>query len=291
MAGDWIKMRVWLRRDPRVASMADFLATDRRFMDHITDPVRQSCNSSVYEHITRDITRAITVAALLEVWGVARERGDRDGDDLLLKHCDIGNLDAICSTPGFGDALEFVDWVTQESATDKKGRKVSYVRFPNFFAENESPEDRYKKQHSEAQARYRAKQKAESDTKNDVASDITSDITVTPREEKRREEEKEHVVAKAPGDYSPDGFNAFWAAWPSGGRKGGRSKCLVLWKRERLELQATVILLHIDSLKASPGWTKDGGQFIPAPISYLNKRSWDGADLCEQSARSFEGAI
>ena len=197
MAGDWIKMRVWLRRDPRVASLADFLAADRRFMDHITDPVRRTCESTVYEHITRDVTRAITVSALLEVWGVARERGDRDGDDLILKHCDIDNLDAICSTPGFGEALEYVDWAIQEKAPDKKGRQISYVRFPNFFAENESPEDRYKKQHADAQGRYRAKLRAESDSKSDTSSEVTRDITVTPREEKRREEKEIPHTPKA----------------------------------------------------------------------------------------------
>ncbi len=176
MAGDWIKMRVWLRRDPRVASMADYLAIQRRFMDWLSDPVRRTCDETAHEHVTSDVTRAITVSSLLEIWGVARERGDREDNDLVLKHCDLDNLDYICGTPCIGAALNFVDWAQEETKT-YKGKQTQCVRFGNFFKDNEAPEDRYRKQHAEAQARYRAK-----------SSDITSDITVTPREEKRRED-------------------------------------------------------------------------------------------------------
>lgn len=208
MAGDWIKMRVWLRKDPRVASMADFLAADRNFIGFLTDPTRHTC-ANAYEYITSDVTRAITVVALLEIWGVARERGDRVGDDLILKHCDLSTLDDICGTPSMGEALEYVEWAIQEDIQDRKGRPVSSVRFPKFFAENESPEDRYKKQHAEAQARYREKKKAESDISVDVAGDITRDITVTPREEKRREDiDKPRKAAtrraSLPDDFAPN---------------------------------------------------------------------------------------
>ena len=211
MAGDWIKMRVWLRKDPRVASMADYLATDRAFMNYVTDPVQISCKETVYEHITSDVTRSITVVSLLEVWGVAREQGDREDDDLVLNHCDLTNIDDICSTPSFGDAMEYVDWVIQESFEDKKGRKVSRVRFPKFFKDNESPEDRYKKQHADAQARYREKQKKlaeENGDNNDITSDITgdkcSDITVTHREEKRREDITTSMSSAKPDDKFPE---------------------------------------------------------------------------------------
>jgi len=77
MAGDWIKMRVWLSRDPRVITMADFLSSERQFMNWLTDPVQQSCKESVYEHVTRNVTVALCVSALLVIWGTAREQGDR----------------------------------------------------------------------------------------------------------------------------------------------------------------------------------------------------------------------
>lgn len=285
MAGDWIKMRVWLRKDPRVASMADYLALDRGFMDYLTDPVRRSCEKSAYEHITSDVTRAITVVALLEIWGVARERGDRIGDDLVLKHCDLNNLDSICGIPGVGEAMEYVEWAIQEDIQDRKGREISSVRFPNFFAENESPEDRYKKQHAEAQARYRAKKQSESDISVDGASDITRDITVTPREEKRREERNTEDDSLTPG------FQRFWETWPKSERKAARGKCFASWKKAKADTLADTIVAHVESLKRSPGWTKQGGEFIPAPLVYINERRWEGADSSDHDPYGLKGAL
>ena len=77
MAGDWIKMRVWIARDPKVIQMADWIAEQREFMDWLTDPVRHSCNVTAYEHVTRNVTTALCVTGLLVTWGTARERGDR----------------------------------------------------------------------------------------------------------------------------------------------------------------------------------------------------------------------
>ena len=31
-------------------------------------------------------------------------------------------------------------------------------------------------------------------------------------------------------------------------------------------------------MKRTPGWTKDGGQFVPSPLVYLNQRRWEGAE-------------
>lgn len=179
MAGDWIKMRVWLRKDPKVASIADYLSCDRDFMNWLTNPVQQHCKESAYEHITSDITRAITVGSLLEVWGVARDRGVRIGDDLLLKHCDIGNLAVICGTPTFGEAMQHVGWAAQTTQKNAQDDDVYCVVFPNFFKEHDAPGDRFRKQHAQAQARYR-------DKKRDITSDNHGDVTVTL--EKSREE-------------------------------------------------------------------------------------------------------
>jgi hypothetical protein len=190
-------MRVWLRRDPRVASMADFLAVDRSFMNWMTDPVRRSCDESVYECVTGDVTRSVTVASLLEVWGVARERGWRDGDDLVVDHCSLMTIDDICGTPSFGLAMESVDWAIEEFDDDRvspQGNRWARVRFPRFFEDAVSPEDRHRMKHRDRQARYRAKKRDYCS----VTSDVTRDATVTHREEKRREEFKKGSTTYSP---------------------------------------------------------------------------------------------
>lgn len=185
MAGDWIKMRVWLKRDPKVIRMADYLAGQREFMDWLTDPVQQSCKNTAYEHVTSDVTRDVTVASLLEVWGVTREQGRRENDDLVVDHCEISALDEICGVPTFGAAMEFVEWAIEEKYTAANGVESERVRFPKFFKDQVSPEEKHRSGNAERQARYRAKK--------GVTSDVTHNVTVTDREEKRREENKDSL--------------------------------------------------------------------------------------------------
>lgn len=76
----------------------------------------------------------------------------------------------------------------------------------------------------------------------------------------------------------PAGFVDFWSAWPTTDRKQAKGKCLEAWKKAHAERDAAVILAHVATLKASTGWLKNGGEFIPAPLVYLNQRRWEGAE-------------
>jgi hypothetical protein len=76
----------------------------------------------------------------------------------------------------------------------------------------------------------------------------------------------------------PPGFARFWSVWPKSDRKGAKGKCLEVWVKAKAEPHAERICAHVDRLKASKGWTKDGGEFIPAPLAYLNQRKWEGVD-------------
>jgi hypothetical protein len=76
----------------------------------------------------------------------------------------------------------------------------------------------------------------------------------------------------------PVGFSEFWAAWPASDRKQSKGKCLEVWRKQKIEGVASVVIDHIDAIKTSAGWTKNGGEFIPAPLVYLNQRRWEGAD-------------
>jgi len=177
MAGDWIKMRVWLARDPQVISMADFLAGERSFMNWLTDPVRRVCDSNAYEHVTRNVTVSVTVVGLLQVWGVANDRGGVDGDDLILSHASLTTLDEVAGVPCFGAAMEHVGWATEDGGS---------VRFPRFLRNNIPAEDRSRKTAAERQRRYRERNVT-------VTPRVTlrDNVTVTDRVEESREEKKE----------------------------------------------------------------------------------------------------
>jgi hypothetical protein len=97
-----------------------------------------------------------------------------------------------------------------------------------------------------------------------------------PRRAARPETEKSREEA----DIYP-GFAVFWDAWPKSDRKEAKGKCREVWVRAGAEPHADRIVAHIERLKASAGWKKNGGEFIPAPLVYLNQRKWEGTEETE----------
>lgn len=71
------------------------------------------------------------------------------------------------------------------------------------------------------------------------------------------------------------GFEAFWNAFPASTRKAARLQCWNKWKAKGLDDQAEAIVDHVKAMAASEAWTKDGGQYIPAPLTYLNQARWE----------------
>lgn len=71
----------------------------------------------------------------------------------------------------------------------------------------------------------------------------------------------------------PSGFAEFWIAYP---KKVGKGAAEAAWKKHRPDLQTCLAAVAVAS--RSPDWTKDAGQFIPNPATWLNQRRWeDGA--------------
>lgn len=101
------------------------------------------------------------------------------------------------------------------------------------------------------------------------------------------------ALVKTPKAEFTLGFTLFWSAWPSTDRKQSRGKCYETWKKVGAEKSTDQILAHIDNLKSTDSWRKDSGQYIPAPLVYLNQRRWEGVEAHEISHRGglMAGAI
>ena len=78
-------------------------------------------------------------------------------------------------------------------------------------------------------------------------------------------------------------FEDFWAAWPKSVRKGGKSTCLAKWNKLKLDAQADQIIKHVVWMKTTDAWKKSNGDFIPAPLVYINQMRWDGAEVPEMT--------
>lgn len=80
-------------------------------------------------------------------------------------------------------------------------------------------------------------------------------------------------------------FADFWKTWPRHPRKGQRRLCAEKWAAKGLDAEAGHIVAHVEWLKTTDPWLKDGGAYIPAPLVYLNQERWDGAEI-PKSAQS-----
>jgi hypothetical protein len=170
--------------------------------------------------------------------------------------CVDADVDAVMSTPGLASALKVVGWASFEYTDDGLSGRLLIPNHNRHFGE--SAKNRSLK--SERQARWRAKQA----TKH---VDATPSTTPSTREEKRREYKN--------NNNAPEGFARFWSTWPQHKRKAGKPQCLAHWQTKSLEANSARIVAHVEAMRRSVDWTKDGGAFIPAPLVYLRQERYD----------------
>jgi hypothetical protein len=73
----------------------------------------------------------------------------------------------------------------------------------------------------------------------------------------------------------PAGFVLFWEAWPNTTRKAAKRQCCDKWVAMGCEAMTEKILAAVATAKRSDAWRKDKGQFIPAPLVWLNQERWE----------------
>ncbi len=75
----------------------------------------------------------------------------------------------------------------------------------------------------------------------------------------------------------PEGFEQFWDWYP---KKKSKGDALKAWKRLR---PSAALLMQMGATLSwqakSFDWTKDSGQFIPYPASWINSRGWEDDPL------------
>lgn len=72
-----------------------------------------------------------------------------------------------------------------------------------------------------------------------------------------------------------DGFNEFWEAWPAHQRKVAKDQCQAKWTKLGCGAIKARIVANVEALKASDKWRDEGGEYIPAPMTYLNQKRWE----------------
>lgn len=70
-----------------------------------------------------------------------------------------------------------------------------------------------------------------------------------------------------------DDFDKFWALYPRKSAKGDARKAWQQTSALRPAIEKIIKALH--AARASKQWTKDEGEFIPYPATWLRQERWD----------------
>jgi len=114
---------------------------------------------------------------------------------------------------------------------------------------------------------------------------IFDDDSTNDRRWKGREGKGKDNTSTSP--QKPDGFDEFWISYP---RKVQKGEALKAWAKMKPDLAE--VLKALEWQKRSPDWTKDDGQFIPYPASYLHGMRWtDEKPATQPQQRKFPSCL
>lgn len=152
-------------------------------------------------------------------------------------------VDRIAGVAGFADAMGKVGWLTGSAEG---------LQLPHFDRHNG------KTAKTRALTALRVKRKRNADGNDDVTR------AALPRERIRNNPLQSPVHER---------FEQFWTAYPRRRGKGDAERAFAKLKPDEALFEC--ILLALERQKKSNDWCKDGGQFIPYPATWLNRRGWE----------------
>ena len=127
---------------------------------------------------------------------------------------------------------------------------------------------------------YKSYQETCERNKNNIKKRYTKSTTVYGGSERTRslpseEEEEEETETKSEAKSNPNtsrasAFDAFWAAYP---KKTGKEAAKKSFARAKADIGTMLSALEVQ--KQSEQWTKNNGQFIPNPTTWLNQGRWE----------------
>ena len=131
---------------------------------------------------------------------------------------------------------------------------------------------------------YKSYQETCERNKNNIKKRYTKSTTVyggsertrsLPSEEEEEEEEETETESKSEAKSNPNtsrasAFDAFWKAYP---KKTGKEAARKSFARAKADIGTMLSALEVQ--KQSEQWTKNNGQFIPNPTTWLNQGRWE----------------
>ena len=130
-----------------------------------------------------------------------------------------------------------------------------------------------------------SRRKAESGSKGGSSKQTASTEEANRKQEeaetKNKNKNKDKKKNKDKCLLDAGAFDSFWSAYP---RKEGKQKAKEAFGKVEVPLEE--LLAALDQQKKSPQWTRDNGQYIPHPATWLNGKRWeDECDSTEEPKR------
>jgi len=193
-----------------------------------------------------EFTRLLAIALLN--W--ADDEGYFLANPVLIRGQVFPFLDDSTKIPRALQDLSSVGWI--DLGKDDQGRSIGRIK--NFA------------KHQRVDKPNPSKLKASSVFQEGSKNDLGIILEDSKEEGKGREGNKEGKGH--PSDW--EGFEEFWTAYP---RKTAKSDALKAWNKIKPDL--ITVLNALDWQRKSENWTKDSGQYIPYPASYLNSKRYE----------------
>ena len=83
---------------------------------------------------------------------------------------------------------------------------------------------------------------------------------------------KKEVGSRSIPPLPPQGFDEFWSSYP---KKVGKQSALKSFAKAIKTVDLQTLLTAIDRQKRSSQWSRDNGQYIPNPATWLNQGRWE----------------
>lgn len=115
---------------------------------------------------------------------------------------------------------------------------------------------------------------------NETSSNAEETSRNQSETQSKRKSEKKSKDKEKEKEPEQDLFDRFWAVYP---RKVGKKDAVKAWNKLKPDETLTLQIIEgVERWKLSTQWTKDGGQYIPYPATFLNGERWK--DECDITA-------
>lgn len=106
----------------------------------------------------------------------------------------------------------------------------------------------------------------------DIEIEKDKELELELEEDKEKKEPNGSKVDASILSQDEQYFKTFWSAYPKKVNKKGTFAAFK--KIKNLKNEMPLILEAIEYFKSSKEWTKDGGQYIPYPTTFINQERW-----------------